>query len=269
MIRAIDQLLKGDAQPQKIEGPRPKVSAEIEIDSDKTTFLSVEQVFSSIALRDRERVVNAFPALLAYLQTQAILYVPLGRGGNPANIVRARINQSIVRELLSSLPSMGLLTETYKLTHAALMMERRHRIAGGAVTEFDDLFEVAFKSIVKTLVVATGRLKEELEQEPDHSKLDINRECENILFDCVEKLTESFLLPWLDHNETLRLSVLERVLSADNWQRLVDFIERYGDGLFTKQFLQISNLRAILHQGVENWITQIQNSGRVSGFAFV
>ena len=224
---------------------------------------SIVQIFAAITLRDRNLVEQSFPALVNYMRSQPILYVPLGKGGNPAQIVKARINQSIMRELLASLPAIGLIYETYELTSAALYMERTNSIAGGAVTEFDDLFEVAFKSIVKCLADSTRHLKQELEAAPrNQPPQDVKMECENILFDCVEKTTESFLIPWLEHNDTLRLSILERVMAKESWEKLEGFIKTYGDGLFTQQFLQISNLRAILHQGVERWLQRMQQDPR-------
>ena len=61
---------------------------------------------------------------------------------------------------------------------------------------------------------------------------------------------------WLEHSHTLRLSVLERVADDSAWEELVNFIKRYGHDLFTQQFLHLGNIRAILHQGVEQWFTQ-------------
>ena len=45
------------------------------------------------------------------------------------------------------------------------------------------------------------------------------------------------------------------------WVALVEFVKRYGDGLLTQYFLHLGNVRAILHQGVENWIEQVETSG--------
>ena len=278
VVRAVDQLLtQGPAQqtPAVASGRSPAPDSEAMASTTEPTDSpppeetppdpdSVIQIFAAITLRDRDAVVQHFASLLTYMRSQPILYVPLGKGGNPAQIVKARMNQSVMRELLASLPALGLIKETYELTSAALYMERTNPISGGAVTEFDDLFEVAFTSIVTCLVESTSHLKKQLEDDPDHTlegapdnpPRDVQVECENILFDCVEKLTESFLIPWLEHNDTLRLSVLERVVSEESWKRLAKFIKTYGDGLFTQPFLQISNLRAILHQGVGKWLVR-------------
>src|SRR5690606_26530902 len=49
-----------------------------------------------------------------------------------------------------------------------------------------------------------------------------------------------------------------RVLDKQQWKKVVDFIERYGDELFTQRFLNLGNIRAILHQGVGRWIATMQ-----------
>jgi len=62
---------------------------------------------------------------------------------------------------------------------------------------------------------------------------------------------------WLAHSQTLRLSVLERINNTSMWNATVAFIETYGSDLFTQQFLAMGNIRGILLQGVENWLTAI------------
>jgi hypothetical protein len=77
------------------------------------------------------------------------------------------------------------------------------------------------------------------------------------LVSCLEKLTESLLTGWLSHSRTLRLSVLERIHDRATWKKTLAFIESYGDEIFTQRFLNLSNLRAILHQGVAAWLTKL------------
>jgi hypothetical protein len=52
--------------------------------------------------------------------------------------------------------------------------------------------------------------------------------------------------------------VLEKVGDQKSWDRLVHFIEHYGNDLFTQRFMNPGNLRAILHQGVDAWITRLE-----------
>ncbi len=77
----------------------------------------------------------------------------------------------------------------------------------------------------------------------------------------LEQLTEVLLGSWLSHSRTLRLSVLETVDHPNHWKRLVSFIEKYGSGLFTQQFLKLGSVRAILHQGVATWLEQAKEDG--------
>ena len=55
----------------------------------------------------------------------------------------------------------------------------------------------------------------------------------------------------------MRLSVLEQVNSRGPWTELKKFIEQYGRELFTQRFMNHGNLRGILHQGVEAWLTSL------------
>jgi hypothetical protein len=168
--------------------------------------------------------------------------------------------QTAILDLLRRLPTLGLLLETHELTQTALAMERNNPIGRGAVTEFDEVFEVAYTSMVHALVQATAKLKVQRQGEGERSKSEVKKESQTVLFDCIEMLTESMLILWLDHSKTLRLSVLEKVHDKASWEKLVQFIKDYGNGLFTQQFLHLANIRAILHQGVEHWLRQAQES---------
>jgi hypothetical protein len=69
-------------------------------------------------------------------------------------------------------------------------------------------------------------------------------------------MTEGLLGHWLSHSRTLRLSVLEVVDNPKRWAPLSEFIQKYGHGIFTQVFLSLPHVRAILHQGVGNWLHQ-------------
>ena len=81
--------------------------------------------------------------------------MPLARGGSPEKIVDARAAQTALIDLLQTLPTMGMFTETWQLTRTALLMERENPVALGAVSEFDELLNVAYTSMVRTLVHST------------------------------------------------------------------------------------------------------------------
>jgi hypothetical protein len=78
----------------------------------------------------------------------------------------------------------------------------------------------------------------------------------DLLVPLLEKLTEGLLGHWLSHSRTLRLSILESVDNPTRWGPLSEFIQKYGHGLFTQVFLSLPHVRAILHQGVGNWLKQ-------------
>jgi len=219
----------------------------------------VVNVYSALLLQNHKLVTDNFVALTEHLQKESLLYVPLAKGGDPAAIVRARVVQTAVLDLLRRMPPLGLMRETYELTRTTLAMERGNPIGRGAVTEFDEIFEVAYSSMVHVLVQATSRLKQQREEEGVEKK-EISDESQTVLFDCIEMLTETMLSLWLDHSRTLRLSVLEKVHDKQSWERIVEFIQNYGNGLFTQQFLHLGNIRAILHQGVDHWLTQVMQS---------
>ena len=217
-------------------------------------------VYAALLLQNPQLVVKHFPAVTEYLHNQSLLYVPLSKGGDPAAIVQARVVQTAILDLLRRMPSIGLFVETHELTRTALAMERNNSIGRGAVTEFDEIFEVAYIAMVHVLVQATSQLKDQREKEGTLSAQEIKEEGQTVLFDCIEMLTESMLMQWLEHSKTLRLSVLEKVHDKKSWQQIVEFIQNYGSGLFTQQFLHVSNIRAILHQGVDRWLPQMQQS---------
>ena len=70
-------------------------------------------------------------------------------------------------------------------------------------------------------------------------------------------VVEGYHALWLQHNQSIRLSVLETVLDADEWQRLKNFVRAYGGDLFTGRFLTVSNVRGILRRGVAAWMDQL------------
>lgn len=276
VIQAVDHLVDGmplSPQPDAAEqsspdsaSPTPDETADHRADKKPASIASyanggapVACVYSALLMQNPKLVIDNFPALTEHLHNQSLLYVPLSKGGDPAAIVSARVVQTAILDLLRRLPMLGLMGETYELTQTALAMERNNPIGRGAVTEFDEIFEVAYSSMVHALVKSTVQLKAQRKQE-GREKAEIKDESQTVLFECIEMLTETMLMLWLDHSRTLRLSVLEKVHDKRSWERIVEFIEAYGNGLFTQQFLHLGNIRAILHQGVEHWLTQVQQS---------
>ena len=256
VIRAIGYLLNQkplNDHTDAIEGTMPEGKDE-EYKTDNSQLISV---FSAVLLEDPKLVQEHFDGFLQCVHRYPLLYVPLARNGDPGSIVCARTLQTHLLDLMHRMPALGLLTETCDLLKTALAMERNNPIGQGAVTEFDELFKVGYTAMVHALIRSGEQLRDDLVDADPEDLNDALVQEETQLFDCVQLLTESTLVHWLAHGETLRLSVLEKVFdSRENgpWDKLVGFIQEYGTGLFTQQFLHAGNLRGILHHGVENWL---------------
>lgn len=208
-------------------------------------------VFGALLRQDAAAAGDACAALVKVLARQPLLYVPLAKGGNPQEIVAVRVRQHVIADLLAWLPRMGLWSLACELMEAARTMERDHPVGPGAVTEFDELFKIGYRSIVESLVASAVHWPAAQEGEEDETQSEA-------IVTCLERLTESLLTSWLAHSRTLRLSVLERVHDKASWKKLVEFVERYGEELFSQRFLNLSNIRAILHQGVAAWLAGLQ-----------
>jgi hypothetical protein len=182
------------------------------------------------------------------LAGKSLLYVPLSKEGNTRQIVAARCRQCQLQDLLAWLPRRGLWLETCQLIETARGMERNNPVGPGAVTEFDELFKVGYRALVENLVISGESWK------GDAAGKSPAKDVAAVL----EELTELLLSSWLSHSRTLRLSVLERITDKKNWDQLVRFIQRYGAELFTQRFFSLGNVRAILHQGVGNWLARLE-----------
>lgn len=211
--------------------------------------------FAAILRREPETARLCIEELLPVLATKPLLYVPIAKNGNPRDMVETRTRQRCIQSLLKCLPRIGLLVDTCRLLETAREMERNHPVGPGAVTEFDELFKIGYRSLVESLVVSFDAWKQAGLPAPSKEK-EKERETELTahLISQLEKITESMLVSWLAHSRTLRLSVLEKASDKRTWLKIVEFVERYGGELFSQRFLNLSNIRAILHQGVGNWL---------------
>jgi predicted heme/steroid binding protein len=222
--------------------------AEISAENEET--IRTVAVFTALLKRDEVAVQEACELLFKTLLRQPLLYVPLAKGGNPPEIVLVRTRQHAIQDLLAWLPRCGLWIETCQLLDTSRQMERDHPVGPGAVTEFDELFKIGYKGIVESLVVSAQSWQRAPGATDDQAA--------EPLVACLEQLTESMLTSWLAHSRTLRLSVLERVHDKTTWKRVVAFVEKYGADLFTQRFLNLSNIRAIMHQGPAKWLKSLQ-----------
>ena len=209
---------------------------------------ALDAVVRSVLQGDPDSVRRLWPDLIEHLHGRPILYVPLAKGGQPARLVEVRTLQQALRDLAVWLPRLGLYGETCQLVELARLMESECSVGPGAISEYDRLFAQAYESLVESLVDVSAQWPDSGEPDPEDHRL----------IECLELVTESLLRQWLPHSRTLRLSVLERIGSEKSWNALVAFVQRYGRDLFTQRFLHLGNLRAILHQGVDNWLAQLE-----------
>ncbi len=210
-------------------------------------------VLRGVLASDVEAVREGWPAFVQWLSEQELLHVPLSKGGRPQRIVKARSCGQMVHDLLGWLPRLGLVRETCQLLDIAQATEVEHPAGPGAVTEFDRLFACGYQAIVRCLVASAEDW--DLGGETVGAE---NRTSDMMLVEALQDLTESQLHRWLAHSPTLRLSVVERLVPEPEWRSFVQFVERYGGDLFTQRFLNLGNLRAILHQRVGVWLSNLE-----------
>ncbi|MCG8586177.1 MAG: hypothetical protein MI757_15830, partial [Pirellulales bacterium] len=261
----LDSLVEYDRQRSiKISLLERIIAATVEV-SDAARYLAacvpaddqdgesaILDVMRSLLRKDAAAARSRWDDVIAALVDNEILYVPLSRSGDPQKIVEVRCLQQSIRDLLAWMPRFGMLRETAQLIEVARVMESDHSVSGGAVTEFDSLFEVGYKAIVEALVAASADW---------HPTAENPNETEALLVDCLQEWTEALLKRWLAHSRTLRLSVLERISTRKHWDSLVNFIQRYGHDLFTQRFMTLGNIRAILIEGVGTWLEQVEEEG--------
>jgi len=224
-------------------------------DADDSTSTSV---LRAVLRGDAAEVRRHWPEFIHWISRQELLYVPLAKGGKPRRIVRARALVQLIQDLLEWLPRLGLVRETCQLLDVAQTMEAEHPVGPGAVTEYDRLFTCGYQAIVRCLVTSADDWDDE--REPVENPTSEVRASDNMLVDALQDLTESQLRRWLTHSRTLRLSVAERLTDPADWKQFVAFVERYGGDLFTQMFLNLGNLRAILHQRAGVWLSNLEQN---------
>lgn len=213
-------------------------------------------VLRGLLAGDAAAVTRHWPVFIAWLSKQELLYVPLTKGGRPRRIVRARKLGQLLDDLLSWLPRLGLIRETCQLLDVAQAIEAEHPVGPGAVTEYDRLFTGGYQAIVRALVASAENW--DVERAPVRDANAATRPSDAMLVEALQDLTETQLNRWLAHSRTLRLSVVERLSPDIEWQAFVAFVERYGADLFTQKFLNLGNLRAILHQHTSVWLSNLE-----------
>ena len=190
---------------------------------------------------DREAVRRRLPALLAEMSKLPLLFVPLDRGGAPRALFRSRQARDFLRRLTTDLPALGLFRHANHVLLAAVDMERSQTDGANHVTEFNLLFEAAYRSVLERLVDLLSTW-EETKNDDDWT------------IRIVGPLVQRFSRLWLDQIRHVRISELERPEIEAEWDAIVAFIRRYGRDLFTQKFLSLNNLRGLLSGGVERFL---------------
>jgi hypothetical protein len=208
------------------------------------------RVLHALLRGDRGRVRRLWSGLVRVLLDEPLLYIALEKGGSPRRVVAARSIHRVLAQLLEYLPRLGMLRETCGLIDAIQEMEFEHPVGPGATTEFDQVFTIGCRGIVRCLVASSEKEGRAGRPEPSEGS-DLR------LIDHLDQTVEVLLHSWLTHSQGVRLSVLETVADADRWGMLKGFIERYGADLFTQKFMNLGNLRAILHEGVPAWLESL------------
>mgnify|MGYP007059385359 CR=1 FL=1 len=217
------------------------------------------QILQSVLAGDPAGVREAWPDFVATLSSQALLYVPHSRGGEPRKIVNTRCLQHLLNDLLGWLPQLGLIRETCQLLEIAQDMESNHPVGQGAVTEFDRLFENGYQAIVRSMIASA-------EIWDDQTSTGESQHADHLLIEAMQLWTERQLERWLQHSRTLRLSVVEKLAEKKDWDRFVDFVKRFGGDLFDMSLMSsLGNLRGILHQGVDTWLECLEENPDAEG----
>ncbi len=199
------------------------------------------QIERAIGNRDAGQVRKILPGFIALFRTEPLLYCPPSDGGSPSQVLRAQTALHALEDLLTRIPRLGLVRETFHLTKIARQMEWNSPPTGRRVSSFDQLFKTALVGVVDTLIAAAADW-------PDDAGAD------GPLAAMLFKIAEDFQKLWNEHSQSLRLSVLEAVTDDTDWNTVREFVTKFGSDLFTVPFLGLSNMRGILARGVGEWL---------------
>ena len=150
-ISAVGQTMLAALAAQSHEYDEEIQQLAAEFGDEATIMVSV---MAAVMRRDNDAVTDLWPTLRKTLAGKALLYVPLSKEGNTRQIIAARCRQCQLQDLLAWLPRRGLWLETCQLIETARRMERNNPVGPGAVTEFDELFKVGYRSLVESLVTS-------------------------------------------------------------------------------------------------------------------
>src|SRR5262249_39737807 len=88
-------------------------------------------------------VRDFLPSFVAHFRREPLLYCPPSDGGKPREVLQAQTALAVLEDLVTRLPRLGLLRETFQLTKLARQMEWNNPPEGRRVSSFDQLFRTA------------------------------------------------------------------------------------------------------------------------------
>jgi hypothetical protein len=207
------------------------------------------RIVRAIGHGDPGAVRLVLPSFVHYFRREPLLYCPPSDGGKPREVLQAQTALAVLEDLVTRLPRLGLLRETFQLTKIARQMEWNNPPDGRRVSSFDQLFRTALTGVVETLLSAATTWGPDAIGETGP------------LADSLFEIAKQFQDLWHQHSQSLRLSVLETIADDDDWEPVKGFVAKYGSDLFTVPFLGLSNMRGILARGVTAWLDHETETG--------
>jgi hypothetical protein len=213
----------------------------------------------------------ALPAFIKLFRREPLLFPSL-EGGQPRQILRVQIAQTILRALLANLPRLGLLRETFRLLKTARDMEKAQTPKGRGITEFNFLFQAAYQGVVEAVVESAGSwspapgqqaISDHIIIHPGYSPEALQERGEDNdtrLVQILEAISDPFVRLWIEHSRTVLISPLETIHPEKEWEALKVFVKRYGRDLFHARFMTLANLRGILHGGIEAYLEYLHEN---------
>ena len=173
------------------------------------------EIYRAIMQRNADEVRRVLPGLLRSLQSKPLLYVPLEHGGEPKQITTARSMQMVIRFLLTHLPQLGMLRETFHLLRTGARWNWRVATQGDGGHGIDRLFRIALRNTLECVVKASVDWKG-------------GRFSDEDLIEVVGTIVENYLDQWLEHSNTMRLSTVEALKVEPLWEETAEFVKTYG-----------------------------------------
>jgi hypothetical protein len=237
--RALSAVLSSG--PELPSADRTKADPDEEDDTQRAWEPLLVRIERATKRGNASGVRSILTGFIGLFRGEPLLYCPPSDGGKSQEVLRAQTALHVLEDLLTQLPRLGLIRETFHLTKLARQMEWNNPPDGRRVSSFDQLFRTALTGVVETLLVAAAEWGEDAGPDGPLS---------GMLF----QLAEAFQDLWVQHSQSLRLSVLESIADDDDWEPVRGFVKKYGSDLFTVPFLGLSNMRGILARGVPSWL---------------